>query len=137
MTGVPGTPAARAPDPIAAFFVDLARNGHEPLLHMVRGRLAFALSNGARTQHWLLTITNGDVAVSRGRATPDCAVRVARDLFLRMLNGTVHPWTAYLREEYEVSGDLDLLVAFLRLLPVQAAAADHPSPDPRHSESQA
>jgi len=41
-----------------------------------------------------------------------------------MLSGAVHPWTAYLREEYQVHGGLDLLVAFLRLLPATLATED-------------
>ncbi len=111
-------------DVVGAFFSELAERGFEPLLHMAHGTIAFALREDDRAHHWRVAIAHGDVRVARGRARADCAVDAPRELFVRLLTGDAHPWTAYLREEYAVSGDIGLLVAFERLLPSAKLAGE-------------
>jgi hypothetical protein len=118
-----------ADDIVATFFSDLAARGHEPLLHMAGGTLAFALTSGDRAQHWTVSMSGGTVGVVRGRRRADCTVRVSRELFTRLLVGALDPWTAYLRDEYQIEGEIGLMVAFQRLLPDARTARDHGGTD--------
>ena len=70
-------------DPIAEFFAELGRRGHEPLLEKARGSARFDVVDGKRTERWLLTIDKGDLRVSRKNAAADCVVRVDRATFER------------------------------------------------------
>ena len=52
-------------DPTTQFFDGLADRGHERLLEKTQGTLRFELRRNGHTDRWLLTVDNGDVAVSR------------------------------------------------------------------------
>jgi hypothetical protein len=59
----------------ADFFDQLARRGHEPLLQRASGTLRFDLQHGTETDHWLVAIDRGDIAVSRKKVRADCVIR--------------------------------------------------------------
>jgi len=99
------------------FFAAIARRGHEPLLQGASGRLRFDLGNGARVEHWYVTIKEGDLAVSRASGVADAVARVDKALFEEMAQGRVNAVTAVLRGLIEVEGDLGLLMSFQRLFP--------------------
>ena len=101
----------------ADFFDQLARRGHEPLLQRASGTLRFDLQHGAETDHWLVAIDRGDLAVSRKKVRADCVVRTDRDLFESIAGGQVNVVAAYLRGVVAIEGDLELAVLFQRVFP--------------------
>jgi SCP-2 sterol transfer family len=111
-----GTPAGTS-DPIAEFFTELGRRGHEPLLENASGSARFDVADGKRTERWLLTIDKGDLGVSRKNAAADCVLRVERPTFERAVKGHVNLMAAALRGEFTMGGDPRLLVRLQRLFP--------------------
>jgi putative sterol carrier protein len=101
----------------AEFFQKLGRRGHEPLLEKANGTVRFDLVDGKRTDRWLLTLDKGDVSVARKSAAADCVVRAKRSLFEAMSSGRVNAMAAYLRGEFTLEGDPELLVLIQRVLP--------------------
>lgn len=104
-------------DPTSVFFDEVAGRGHEPLLENATGTLRFDLKHGRRTERWLVDVKKGDVVVSRRNVRADCVVVADRELFDRIVSGRTNAMTALLREEIGVAGNVNLLVAFQRLLP--------------------
>jgi len=104
-------------DPIAEYFAELGRRGHEPLLEQAKGSARFDVVDGKRTERWLLTIDRGNLRVSRKNAAADCVLRVDRPTFERAVSGKLNLMAAVLRGEVAVGGDLRLLVRLQRLMP--------------------
>jgi putative sterol carrier protein len=105
-------------DATAEFFEALAGRGHEPVLAKATGTLRFDLSDGGgRAERWLITISQGDVAVSHRNAKADCVVRTDRTLFDGIASGQANAMAAFLRGAIEVDGDRGLLLAFQRAFP--------------------
>lgn len=104
-------------DATTTFFEELAARGNEPALAKVTGTLRFDLTDGARRERWLITITKGDVALSRRNARADCVVRADRVLFDRIASGRANALTALLRGAIDVEGDRGLLLAFQHTFP--------------------
>jgi hypothetical protein len=102
-------------DSIAEFFAELGRRGHEPLLEKARGSARFDVTEGRRTERWLVTIDKGDLRVSRRNAAADCIVRVDRSSFERAVAGKLNLMAAVLRGEVGIGGDERLIVLLRRL----------------------
>jgi len=109
-------------DPTAAFFDGLAERGHEPLLEYTSGTVRFELTNGKRTERWLVSIDKGDIAVSRRKGTADCTLRAPRDVFDSVVSGETNATAAVLRGAIVLEGNWELLVVFQRLFPGPPAA---------------
>ena len=62
-------------DATTEFFDDLSRRGHDPLLERVTATFRFDLVHGGKTDRWLVTVTKGDLAVSRQNRKADCVLR--------------------------------------------------------------
>jgi len=117
------------------FFQTLADRKHEELLEKVSGTLRFDLSHDNQTDHWMVTVKNGDVAVSRDDNDADSIVRMPKDLFDQLVVGRVNAFTALLRGEAAAKGNLELPVLLQRLLPgpprgQQPHPAAAPTPPP-------
>lgn len=104
-------------DSTAAFFEELGRRGHEPLLGKVTGSVRFEVVDGERTERWLVTIDKGTILVSRGKGAPDCVLRADKACFDRIAAGELNAVAAVLRGELSVEGDLRLVVRVQRLFP--------------------
>jgi putative sterol carrier protein len=104
-------------DSIAEFFTELGNRGHEPLLEQTKGSARFDVSDGKRTERWLLTIDRGNLKVSRRNAAADCVLRVDRPSFERAVTGKLNLMAAALRGEIAVGGDPRLIVRLQRLFP--------------------
>jgi hypothetical protein len=109
-------------DAVTRVFDDLAALGHVPRLGGVNAVVRFDVLEGRRTQHWLLTVKNGNVEVARKRSPADVVIRCERTLADRLFTGKANAMSAVLRGELTVEGSADLLVLIQRLLPRPHAA---------------
>lgn len=110
-------------DPTAEFFESLRRRGHEPRLRRATGTFRFELVDGKKIDRWHVSISKGDLTVSRRGGAADCVLRSDRALFDRLASGDLNGVAAALRGEFEAEGDWQLLVLFQRLFPGRASVA--------------
>jgi putative sterol carrier protein len=106
-----------ASDPIGSFFAQLSARGHEPLLAHSTGTLRFDLRDGTNVERWHVTVTKGDVEVSRDDREADVTFAVDKAVFAAMTEGRVNAMAATLRGVVTPSGDLALAMAFQRVFP--------------------
>jgi predicted lipid carrier protein YhbT len=104
-------------DSIVEFLQELGGRGHVPLLAKARGWVRLELVDADRTDHWLIAVDNGTVAVSHHDGPAECVVRGDRALFGRLFNGEENAISAVLRGALMCTGDAELLLAIGRLLP--------------------
>jgi putative sterol carrier protein len=104
-------------DDVVAFFDELGRRGHEPLLAKVMGRVRFDLVDGGRTDRWLVAVDKGDITARREGGQADCAIRADRALFERLCRGEENAMAAVLRGALVCTGDVELLYAIQRIFP--------------------
>jgi putative sterol carrier protein len=107
-------------DSTSKFFEELERRGREPLLEKAQGTLRIDLTNGKKSEHWLVAFDKGDLSVSRRNAKADCVFRTDRALFGRIVRGEANGVTAALRGEASAEGDLELLFLLQRVFPTPA-----------------
>jgi hypothetical protein len=105
------------PDATAEFFERLRRGGFEPLLGKASGVARFDLVGSGRTEHWVIAMEKGDVAVSRKKVAADCVVRMDRALFDQMAAGEANAMAALQRGQVVIEGNPELLVMLQRLFP--------------------
>jgi putative sterol carrier protein len=101
----------------ATFFDSLQERGYEPLLAKGTGSLLFEAVDGDDTERWFVTITKGEIAVSREGVEPTCTIRGPRRLFDGITEGRANAMAAALRGELGLDGDPSLLLMFSRLFP--------------------
>jgi putative sterol carrier protein len=104
-------------DSTIQFFDELGSRGHEPLLEKATGTVRFDLTEGKKTERWLVTVAKGDLAVSHRNVRADCVVSSDKALFDGVASGKTNAMAALLRGAMSVEGDVRLLVAFQRLFP--------------------
>ena len=104
-------------DAVTAFFDDLGRQGHVPLLERLTGTLRLEVEDGDASDRWLIRVDRGDVAVSRRSGKADCTLRTERDVLRAIATGRVNALAAVLRGLVGIEGDLNMLVLFQRVFP--------------------
>src|SRR5262245_19837036 len=104
-------------DATVEFFERLGRSGHEPLLVKASGRGRCDLRGGKRTEHWVVTINKGEVAVSKKKGPAECVVQMERALFDKMASGEANAMAALQRGQAVIQGNPELLVMLQRLFP--------------------
>jgi putative sterol carrier protein len=102
-------------DSTAAFFTELGRQTHQPMLRKATGRLRFDLTNGSSEATWSVVMKKGDVSVSRTKGDADCVITTDRPLFDAIVRGEKNAMAAVLRGEIKIEGDPELLVLFQRV----------------------
>lgn len=90
---------------------------HEPSLANASGTVRFDVVDGDRTERWLLTVTQGSLAVSRRNARADVTLRAPRRLFEQLVRGKANATASFLRGALQIEGDVELIVLVQRLLP--------------------
>jgi putative sterol carrier protein len=101
----------------AAFFDELGRHGHEPLLERVSATVRFDIGDGASVDHRLLRIDRGDITVTTDDVPADCTVIVDAVLFDEITGGRTGAMAAFLRGALIIEGDPQVLVLVQRLFP--------------------
>jgi putative sterol carrier protein len=104
-------------DATEAFFDELGRRGHEPLLGKVTGTIRFDLRHGEETDGWFVAVDKGHLKVSREGAKADCVLTTDKSVFDEVARGEVNPMAALLRGALAFEGNPELLVMFRRLFP--------------------
>ncbi|PZF84301.1 SCP2 sterol-binding domain-containing protein [Micromonospora deserti] len=99
------------------FFESLPARAPEVLRGLVGGTLQIDLSNGNRTEHWLVRMRPGAIDVSRNRGPADAIWYSSQDLFDRLVTGRAQGVSAVLRNESSFSGNVVLFLAFRRFFP--------------------
>ncbi|WP_158289878.1 SCP2 sterol-binding domain-containing protein [Micromonospora sp. S4605] len=112
-------------DPTAEFFDRLDRRGHEPLFEGACGTLRVDLVHEHGVDRWFVTMTPGDVHVTRADREVDAVLRVNRALFDRFVTGEANIYTAWVRNELTAEGDVRLPWLLERVMP-QPTDAHHP-----------
>ena len=107
-------------DPATAFFEGL-QGRHEPLLEKATATVRVDLVDEGRTERWHVSISKGDLAVSKRNAPADCVIRADRALFGRVAAGKQNAVAAVLRGAIGFEGNPELLVLFQRLFPGRKA----------------
>jgi hypothetical protein len=112
-------------DATTRFFDELAARGPHLLPEKYEGTMRFDLTDHERTDHWVLSIHRGDVAVARGMTKTDSVMHSSHEHFERLVAGEENWIPLIVRGAFVVEGDLFLLTAFRRLLP-GPPGAHHP-----------
>jgi hypothetical protein len=99
----------------AAFFDELGRHGHEPLLERVTSTVRFDIADGASVDHRLMRIDRGDIAVTADDVPADCTVIIDDALFDEIIGGRTGAMAAFLRGALIIEGDPEVLVLVQRL----------------------
>ena len=109
-------------DSIATFMDGVASRGHEASLANATGTVRFEVVDGKKSERWLLTVTRGELAVSRKSARADVTLRAPRALFEQIFRGKINATAAFLRGALRIEGDVELIVLVQRLLPGSPAS---------------
>jgi predicted lipid carrier protein YhbT len=104
-------------DGAVEFLRQLGRRGHESRWAKVSGRARLELTDGKRTDRWLIAIDHGAVTVSHAGGQADCTIRAERDLFDQLCRGEANALAAMLRGALLCTGDVELLYAIQRVFP--------------------
>ncbi|MFI7549033.1 SCP2 sterol-binding domain-containing protein [Micromonospora sediminimaris] len=122
------------------FFDGLAEGGGR-MLRQVCGTVRFDLGYPDRVDHWLVSIDQGRITVSRGDMTDaDTVIYTDAQFFLRMAHGEVKPLPAWLRNDFTADGEFRFVVMLERLFapppdahhPREVAARQHPRAPAEH-----
>jgi SCP-2 sterol transfer family len=111
-------------DRTAAFFDELGRRGHEPLVGDVTATYRFDVASDHRTDSWRVEVSCGDIRVSRDDRSADCVICGSRAVFNRIVTGETTMFNALLRHEVEFHGDISLGGSIQRLMPGPPGAQD-------------
>lgn len=107
------------------FFDQLGRRGHERLTATTTGTIRFDLAHEEGVDRWLVTITNGEVEVSREERDADTIIRTGTAFFERMLRGEAKPLPAWLRNDITSEGEFRFIVLLERLF-AEPPGSRHP-----------
>jgi len=99
------------------FFGEIGQHGCERLLEEATGTMRFELEHENGIEYWFLSISNANVEVSRDKRDADTVLHLNRTLFDRMTVGEANLYTAWVRNELRIQGDVRLARLFQRVLP--------------------
>jgi hypothetical protein len=111
------TPRTLMKSSTVAFFDELGRRGHEPLLERVSATVRFDVGDEASVDHRLLRIDRGDIRVTSEDVPADCTVIIGDELLDEIIHGRTGAMPAFLRGALLVEGNPEVLVLVQRLFP--------------------
>jgi len=105
------------PDVIGDFFRELEKS-HQPLLGKVLGTVRFDLTDAdGTTDHWLVSVSRGDITTTQQKGKADCTIRSDKKLFEQLIKGEENAIAATLRGAIICLGNVELLFVILRIFP--------------------
>jgi hypothetical protein len=110
-------------DPISQFFANLAAPGHLATFDRHSATLRFDVHDGGQVQHWYVSVSNGDVDVTRQNTVTrqnkgaDAVIQVERAPFEAIVTGRMNAMAALLRGVLTCEGSMAALMMFQRCLP--------------------
>jgi len=110
-------PSKTSEDPVSQFFVALAEQGRIATFAGESATLRFDIADGEAVERWHVTITSGDVAVTRKQDAADAVVRIQRPQFEAIVTGRLNAQAALLRGLLSCEGSVAALMMFQRCLP--------------------
>jgi len=115
-------------DAISEFFASLAAPGHIATFAGESATLRFDVTTGSNVQHWYVTISNGDVTVTRDNSAADAVVRIERPHLEDIFAGRLNAQAAMLRQVLTVEGNMAALMMFQRCLPGPSGSTGRVAP---------
>ncbi|SCL20610.1 hypothetical protein GA0070616_2030 [Micromonospora nigra] len=109
---------------IEQFFAELPARAPAVLRGTVCGTLQLNISDGERTDHWLVLLRPGHAEVTHGRGPADAIWYGSRSLFERLITGQAQGISAMLRSESNLIGEVLLYLAFRRFWPAPPGTRD-------------
>ncbi|GIJ75705.1 SCP-2 sterol transfer family protein [Micromonospora phaseoli] len=109
---------------IQQFFATLPARAPEVLRGPVGGTLRIDLSDGHRTEHWIVRMRPGTAEVSQGPEHADAVWYCGVDTFERLVTGRTQAIAALFRNESTYSGNVVVFLAFRRFLPSPPSTRD-------------
>ncbi|MEV6691837.1 SCP2 sterol-binding domain-containing protein [Micromonospora sp. NPDC051196] len=106
------------------FFATLPARAPHVLRGPVTGTLRIDLSDGHRTEHWVLRMRPGAIEVGQGPAEADSIWYCGVDLFDRLVTGRAQALAALFRNESTFTGNVVLFLAFRRFFPPAPGTQD-------------
>jgi putative sterol carrier protein len=104
-------------DTIGDFFRELEKS-HQPLLGKMLGTVRFDLTDaGGTTDHWLVSVSRGDITTTQQKDKADCTIRSDKKLFEQLIKGEENAIAATLRGAIICVGNVELLFAIQRIFP--------------------
>jgi hypothetical protein len=112
------------------FFEQIRRHGGERLPRKTKGVIRFDLADDHEVAHWLITIENGAIKVSREERDASVVLRTTKAFFDRMVRGEAKPLSAWLRNDITSEGEFRFIFLLERLFATPRGAR-HPREVPR------
>jgi len=114
--------SAATADPISDYFASLTEPGHIATFEREAATLQFDVADGPTpdsgpSEHWHVTINDGDVSVTRQVLPADAIVHGARADVERIVTGRLNAQAALLRGLLRTEGSMAALMMFQRALP--------------------
>lgn len=106
------------------FFKTLPARAPQVLRAPITGTLRIDLSDGQRTEHWVVRMRTGAAEVSQGPAEADGIWYCGTDLFDRLATGRAQAVASLFRNESTFSGNVLLLLAFRLFFPPAPGTQD-------------
>ncbi|WP_341717825.1 SCP2 sterol-binding domain-containing protein [Micromonospora sp. FIMYZ51] len=106
------------------FFAALPARAPEVLRTPISGTLRIDLSDGQRTEHWLVRMRPGTAEVEQGSDAADAIWYCGLDLFDRLVTGRAQALAALFRNESTYTGNVVLFLAFRRFFPAAPGTRD-------------
>jgi hypothetical protein len=114
---VPTASGLRASDPVGEFFTVLGEAGHLETFEGQSATLRFDVADGADVERWHLTVSGGDVRVTRENGAADAIMRADRTHFEAIVTGRLNAQAAMLRGLLVCEGSMAACIMFQRCLP--------------------
>lgn len=106
-----------AADPVGLFFAGLAETGHVATFEGQSATVRLDVVNRDQVERWHLTVSRGDIDVTRADRPADAIIRTDRPQAEAMVTGRLNAQAAFLRGALACEGKLAAMVMFQRCLP--------------------
>jgi hypothetical protein len=106
-----------ASEPVSEFFTGLAEPGHLETFEGQSATLRFDVVDGGSVEHWHVTVSDGDVSVTREDGPADAIMRADRPHFEAIVTGRLNAQAAMLRGLLICQGSMAACIMFQRCLP--------------------